>query len=140
MLNWLKEVITKFTKSKIASFLVEVFSGVTGEVINEHYKIVNEYVKNVESIEAFVNRVDNRIDLDRNKLVLIQQIEEIYGIKLGLDELCELGYGGGIGKYKVAFALIRDRIASENEDASKRDYCQGINLAIEFAVNRYFGK
>ncbi len=138
MLDWLKEVITKFTKSKIASFLVEVFSGATGEVINEHYKIVNEYVKNVENIAEFVNKEVNR---EKGVQSLIKQVEEVYGIKLSCGDVDGLlSVFKGIGKQRIVFELVRDRIVVEGGSVLKKGFEQGINLAIEFAVNRYFGK
>lgn len=135
MVKWLLKVLEKFVGSKFAKFLLEVFADKTGEIIEDSYEFVNEYVKNVENIGEYIE--DNP---DKSSSDVIQYVKETYGYELELDDVELIDENKGYGKYKLVYRLVIERMEEEGKNIFKEGIEQGLNLAIEFAVNRFFGK
>ena len=135
MLKWLKEVLVMFAKSKFASFLIEVFRGQTSKIIDKSYKFVNEYVQNVENIGEYIVThpgIDEQL--------IKEHIKQTYGYNVTVEEIEAIDDDKGEGKYRLAYRLILDRLIQEGQDLAEAGLRQGINLAIEMAVSRFFGK
>lgn len=133
MVKFIKALIISFTTSKTAKFIYEVFEGMVGEVLDTVYPVINEAVKNAENIG---NYIKGHTELSNSEL--IAKIAEMYGYSITNEEVnyVKAHEIKGYGKYLIAYTLIKNRLESEG----KKVIPSIINLGIELAVNRYFGK
>lgn len=133
MIKFITALIASFTTSKTAKFIYEVFEGMVGEVLDAVYPVINEAVKNTENIGNYI-----KAHLDLSNLELTEKIAEMYGYKLTCLEVeyVKSHEIKGYGKYLIAYTLIKNRLELEG----KKEIPSIINLGIELAVNRYFGK
>jgi len=113
------------------NFLQEVFSGKTGDVLDNTYKEINEAVQNVQNIGEFVI---NNTGRDVNDIGI--EVSEKYGIVLESGDIQNILDNKGLGKYQLAFKIIEKRLIEDGKKYTE----QAINLGIELAVNRFFGK
>ncbi len=133
MKKFIAAIIISFINSKTAKFIYEVFEGMVGEVLDAVYPIINEAVKNTENIG---NYIKTHTELTNTELV--KKIAEIYGYKLTCLEVeyVKTHEIKGYGKYLIAYTLIKNRLELEGKKVTPSI----INLGIELAVSRYFGK
>ena len=133
MMKFITALIASFTTSKTAKFIYEVFEGMVGEVLDAVYPVINEAVKNTENIGNYI-----KAHTELTNTELVEKIAEIYGYKLTCLEVeyVKSHEIKGYGKYFIAYTLIINRLELEG----KKFIPSVINLGIELAVSRYFGK
>lgn len=133
MKKFIAAIIISFTTSKTAKFIYEVFEGMVGEVLDAVYPIINEAVKNTENIGNYI-----KAHTELTNTELVKKIAEIYGYKLTCLEVeyVKTHEIKGYGKYLIAYTLIKNRLELEGKKVTPSI----INLGIELAVSRYFGK
>jgi len=131
MLKFLSEILKLVGKSKFLNFLIEVFKDLTGVVLDDSYKIINEVVLNVENIAQYI--VDNTTyPNEQLTAILINR----YGYDISIFDVFEIKKNKSVGKFLLARKLIKKRLISER----KKFVGQSINLGIELAVSRFFSK
>ena len=131
MLKFLSEILKLVGKSKFLNFLIEVFKDLTGVVLDDSYKIINEVVLNVENIAQYI--VDNTTYPNEQ---LIAILINRYGYDISIFDVFEINKNKSVGKFLLARKLIKKRLISER----KKFVGQSINLGIELAVSRFFSK
>jgi len=131
MLKFLSEILKLVGKSKFLNFLIEVFKDLTGVVLDDSYKIINEVVLNVENIAQYI--VDNTTYPNEQ---LIAILINRYGYDISIFDVFEIKKNKSVGKFLLARKLIKKRLISER----KKFVGQSINLGIELAVSRFFSK
>ena len=137
MKKFIAAIIISFTTSKTAKFIYEVFEGMVGEVLDVVYPVINEAVKNAENIGKYIK--ENTTASMQNTYELSDKIAEMYGYKVStkaIELIRNEGNIKGYGKYLIAYTLIKDRLEAEGKEFIPSI----INLGIELAVSRYFGK
>jgi Mg2+ and Co2+ transporter CorA len=123
---------------KTAKFIYQVFEGIVGDILDATYPIINEAVQNAEKIGNYI--VANTTASMSNTTELQDKIFEMYGYKIETSAIEYLRQTEskikGIGKYLIAYKIIKDRLEVEG----KKFIPSIINLGIELAVARYFTK
>lgn len=145
MLNFLQKVILRFLGSKFAKFLLSVFEGSTGVIIDNSYKIVNEVVKSVElageevekqiieDVDALIKQIDKMLkDMLKDKFNIDLSEVPLFNF----NDFCHMRDYKSNGKFELAYKVIEKALSEKMIDYTK----QAISLAIEFAVNRFFKK
>lgn len=121
--------------SKFIKFLIEVWDGVTGEVLEETHNYINEAVVNVEMIGEYI-----KAHSSETSVWLCDKLRAKYGyIEITVEFVDEIRYEQNTkyekvksAKYKLAYEIIKNRIKYEG----KSFLSKAINLGIELAVNR----
>lgn len=137
MLEFLKKVLKVFG-GKFISFLIEVWQGRTGEILDEAHNYVNEAVLNVENICKYITAHEEKTDLE-----LAKELRNIYGyneitidfIRLYRKEKVPV-YENEIktAKLNLAYKIVANRFKAEKKKWKEN----AIILAIQLAVNRFF--
>lgn len=135
LLDWVVKGVLSTAGKKIIEFFIDVFNGATGEILDNTYKIINEVVCNVENIGEYIW---NNSTTDLTKLS--GDIASKYGVILSRENIARILVNKGEGKYQLAFEMIRARLEVEITGFNFERAKQAINLGIELAVNRFFGK
>jgi hypothetical protein len=123
--NLLKKVLG-FAEEKFLKFLECVFSGKTGEFLEENHKIINEVVDQVEEIAKMV--ADEGIEKTINYVEL----------KLGINvknEIIEIK-AEGITKSNAKKKLAQKIIYNNLMKLEKNVVWHAINVGIELAVSK----
>jgi hypothetical protein len=135
ILEFITKGLINLVGKKFVDFLIEVFSDMTGKVLDETYKIINEIVCNVEKIGEYVAEHP-----ETPVQVLAINLTEKYGLVIHSKDVEKIRKNKGEGKYALAYELIVERIQLEGKNINLETAKQAINLGIELAVNRFFGK
>ena len=118
-----------FIKSKFLKFLIEVWEGVTDEMLQESHGYINEIVQNVENIGVHIDRYKECTVIE-----IVTYLETKYGYSIYGKDVENIREDKGDGKAVLAYRLIKERLAQEDKNLKK----SVIRLGIELAVNRFF--
>lgn len=127
------------TFGKFIKFLIEVWDGVTGDVLDETHEYINEAVLNVEQIGEYI-----LANTSKTSQELSDELMERFGYEEITVEFVEKYLSEQKGdyekiktaKYNLAYEIIKNRIKYEGKSFVGKI----VNLGIELAVNRFFGK
>jgi hypothetical protein len=141
-MNFLTQVLEFISKGvigiigkKFAQFLFDVFKDMTGDILDKTYKIINEIVCNVENIGEYIEQ-HKEIPAE----ILAINLTEKYGLTIHSKDIEHIRRNKGEGKYALAYELIVERIIKEQKNINLNSAKSALNLGIELAVNRFFGK
>lgn len=137
MLNWIKRVIIKLGTSKFGKFLLEVFAGKTGEFLNENYKLINEAVKLTENISNYIKAEENKY---KDLVDIKRYVDETYACSIENKDIQSIIDNGWLGKFSLARKLSIQFIQSESKEFATEIIESALQLGIQLAVNRFFGK
>jgi hypothetical protein len=138
MMEFLKKVLKVFA-GKFLNFLIEVWTGRTGEILDEAHNYVNEAVLNVENICKYIKEHSEKTDLG-----LVEELRNLYGykeitidfVRLYRKEQQGKTYESEIktAKLNLAYSIVYNRMKQEKKKWKEN----AIILAIQLAVNRFF--
>jgi len=128
LLEFLKALLS-ITGNKFAKFFSDVWSGVTGKVMEDCHKITNEVVRNVENIGEIVTK-----NITVSSISLAEQISSRYGYNIDFDDVNRIKSDKSFGKFLLSKKLIQERMKKER----KNYVSHAVNLSIEFAVAKFF--
>lgn len=137
MYEFLKKAL-KFLSGKFINFLLEVWKGTTGEILDNTHNYINEVILNVENISKYVitHKNDNIVDV-------AHKLRELYGYKeitIDFIVLLKKEKEGTINdeiktaKLNLAYKIITNRLKAEKVNWKENV----IMLGIQLAVNRFF--
>ena len=109
----------------LMKFLGAVFSGETGEFLQDNHNLINEIVEQVEQMAAATINV--------NKLQAAEVILEKTGYAVS-ESVIEKIKNGGIAKSEAKRELARAMIVGQLEQLGKKIVMHAINVGIELAV------
>ena len=130
MLKMIKKLLKKLigaVEEKFLKFLECVFSGKTGEFLEENHKIINEVVDQVEEIA--------NIGLDEGIMEIAGKILKNTGFIVS-EKIIEDLKNGGIARSEAKRKLATDIIYKKLRELGVKIVIQAVNVGIELAVSK----